>query len=49
LKKFEEMRAANLPTVPTTLAEEKRTNPFLLAGSPERFAELRTAKNNFRG
>jgi hydroxyacylglutathione hydrolase len=49
LKKIEEMRAAGKPTVPTTLGEEKRTNPFLLAGSAERFAELRTAKNNFRG
>jgi hydroxyacylglutathione hydrolase len=49
LKKIEEMRAAGQPTVPTTLGEEKRTNPFLLAGSAERFAELRTAKNNFRG
>src|SRR5580692_5928966 len=27
------------PTVPTTIAREKATNPFLLAGSAQRFAE----------
>ena len=37
------------PTVPTTIGEEKRTNPFLLAGNAEKFAELREAKNSFRG
>jgi hydroxyacylglutathione hydrolase len=49
LAKIQEMRSKGLPTVPTTLGEEKRTNPFLLAGSAERFAELREAKNTFRG
>ncbi|MBV9588754.1 MAG: hydroxyacylglutathione hydrolase [Hyphomicrobiales bacterium] len=33
--KFEKQRAANELTVPTTLAEEKATNPFLRAGDPK--------------
>ncbi|WP_235031196.1 hydroxyacylglutathione hydrolase [Geminicoccus flavidas] len=49
LAKVQELRAAGQPTVPTTIGEEKRTNPFLLGGSEARFAELREAKNNFRG
>ena len=40
-------RAAGKPTVPTTIAEELQTNPFLRAGSATRFAEVRTAKDNF--
>jgi hydroxyacylglutathione hydrolase len=37
------------PTVPTSIALEKATNPFLRAGSAERFAAVRTAKDNFKG
>jgi len=37
------------PTVPTTIAREKATNPFLLAGSARRFAEVRAAKDVFKG
>jgi hydroxyacylglutathione hydrolase len=33
--KIEKLRAANELTVPTTLAEEKATNPFLRAGDPQ--------------
>ncbi|MBV8963804.1 MAG: hydroxyacylglutathione hydrolase [Hyphomicrobiales bacterium] len=33
--KIEKQRAANELTVPTTLAEEKATNPFLRAGDPK--------------
>ncbi|MGI9513145.1 MAG: hydroxyacylglutathione hydrolase [Anderseniella sp.] len=40
-------RAAGKPTVPTTIAEELQTNPFLRAGSAARFAEVRKAKDNF--
>jgi len=36
-------------TVPTTIAEERATNPFLRAGSPEELAERRAAKDAFRG
>jgi hydroxyacylglutathione hydrolase len=37
------------PTVPTTIAAEKATNPFLRAGDARRFGELRAAKDSFRG
>ena len=37
------------PTVPTTIALEKATNPFLRAGDARRFGELRAAKDRFRG
>jgi hydroxyacylglutathione hydrolase len=37
------------PTVPTTIAREKATNPFLRAGDAQRFAVVRTAKDNFKG
>jgi hydroxyacylglutathione hydrolase len=41
-------RAAGRPTVPTTMAQEMATNPFLRAGSITRLAEIRLAKDNFR-
>jgi hydroxyacylglutathione hydrolase len=47
MKEFEALRAAGKPTVPTTIAEELETNPFLRAGSAARFAEVRKAKDNF--
>jgi hydroxyacylglutathione hydrolase len=37
------------PTVPTTIAREKATNPFLRAGGADAFAAVRTAKDNFKG
>ncbi len=40
-QKVSELRAAGKPTVPTTIAEEMQTNPFLRAGSADRFAEVR--------
>jgi hydroxyacylglutathione hydrolase len=42
------LRAAGKPTVPMTLALELATNPFLRAGSADRFAELRAAKDTFK-
>ena len=42
-------RAAGRPTVPTTMAQELATNPFLRAGSVARLAEIRSAKDSFRG
>ena len=42
------LRAKGLPTVPSFLADELQTNPFLRAGGAARFAELRRAKDNFR-
>ena len=42
-------RAAGQPTLPVTLGEEMQTNPFLRATTVERLAEIRSAKDNFRG
>lgn len=48
LAEIEAARAASKPTVPTTVAEERATNPFLLARNVEHFADLRAEKDNFR-
>ncbi|PJI86086.1 hydroxyacylglutathione hydrolase [Yoonia maricola] len=40
IKRIEAARAAGQPTVPSTLTEEKRTNPFLRADVPEFQAAL---------
>jgi hydroxyacylglutathione hydrolase len=37
------------PTVPTTIAREKATNPFLRAGDAASFAAVRAAKDGFTG
>ncbi len=42
-------RAAGQATVPTTIAQERATNPFLRAASVEILAERRAAKDAFRG
>lgn len=42
-----QLRAENKPTLPTMIGLEKATNPFLRAGSFERFKELRELKNRF--
>ncbi len=41
-------REAGQPTVPMTVAEERATNPFLLARDVQHFADLRAEKDNFR-
>lgn len=43
------MRAQGLPTVPTTIALERATNPFMRAASVAQLAERRAAKDEFRG
>lgn len=43
------LRAAGEPTVPTTIALERATNPFLRASSVEELARLRQGKDDFRG
>ena len=48
LAKVAGQRNLGEPTVPTTVAEERATNPFLLAQDVEHFADLRTEKDNFR-
>ena len=45
----ERARAAGEATIPTTIALELATNPFVRAGSAAKLAELRSAKDNFRG
>ncbi|MEO7602000.1 MAG: hydroxyacylglutathione hydrolase [Sphingomicrobium sp.] len=41
------MREAGEITLPTTVAEEKRTNPFVRAADVGEFAERRSAKDSF--
>ena len=48
LTQVESLRAAGKMTVPTTVAEERATNPFVRAGSVETFARLRKDKDSFR-
>ncbi|MDR6126139.1 MULTISPECIES: hydroxyacylglutathione hydrolase [unclassified Sphingomonas] len=43
------LRAAGEATVPTSIGQERATNPFMRAGSAEALARLREAKDNFRG
>lgn len=43
------MRERGEPTVPTTVAAEKATNPFMRAATIEELAERRAAKDGFRG
>jgi len=46
---IDRLRAAGKPTLPTTIGEERDTNPFMRAGSAQRLGELRTQKDDFRG
>jgi len=48
LAKIIQARDLGERTVPTTVAEERATNPFLLARNVEHFADLRAEKDNFR-
>jgi hydroxyacylglutathione hydrolase len=48
LTEVKELRAAGKMTVPTTVAEERATNPFVRASSVETFARLRKDKDSFR-
>jgi hydroxyacylglutathione hydrolase len=49
MAEVETLRARGEPTVPTTIALELATNPFMRAGSVAELAERRTGKDNFRG
>jgi len=44
----EAARAAGNPTLPTSLGEERATNPFVRAADPRAFAELRAGKDAFK-
>ena len=41
------LRAKGLPTVPTTIAAELKTNPFMRAQTAEKLGEIRSAKDRF--
>jgi hydroxyacylglutathione hydrolase len=47
LARVEAMRAEGRMTVPTTVAEERATNPFVRAADVEAFARLRAWKDCF--
>ena len=47
LSRVEAAREAGEMTVPTTVREERATNPFMRAGSFEELARLRTMKDSF--
>lgn len=49
IREVDALRAAGEPTVPTTIALERATNPFLRATAAEELAERRAAKDAFRG
>lgn len=49
MAKVEAARAADEPTVPTTIADERATNPFMRAASVEELAARRAAKDGFAG
>jgi hydroxyacylglutathione hydrolase len=49
MAEVDRLRAAGQPTVPTTIALERATNPFLRAASVAELTERRAAKDAFRG
>ena len=49
VRAVEAARAAGEATVPTTIALERETNPFIRSSSVEQFAERRRGKDVFRG
>jgi len=48
LARVEALRSAGAITLPTSVAEERATNPFVRAASVEEFARLRADKDSFR-
>ena len=45
---IQQLRKEGKITVPTTVAQERETNPFVRATNVDEFARLRTAKDSFR-
>ena len=45
---IKQLREEGKITVPTTVAQERETNPFVRATNVDEFARLRTAKDSFR-
>ena len=48
LARVQEMRTAGEITVPTTVAQERETNPFVRSTNEQEFARRRAAKDSFR-
>jgi hydroxyacylglutathione hydrolase len=48
LRDVQAMREAGQITVPTTVAAERATNPFVRSGDWQEFARLRADKDSFR-
>ena len=48
MREVDAARAAGDATVPTTIALERATNPFMRAGSAAKLAERRAAKDAFK-
>jgi len=48
LEEVAALRDAETITLPTTVAQERETNPFVRATNEEEFARLRSAKDSFR-
>ena len=48
LDQVTKLRAAGTITLPTTVAQERETNPFILATNVDEFALLRAEKDSFR-
>jgi hydroxyacylglutathione hydrolase len=48
LAEVDEQRSRGERTVPTTVAQERETNPFVRATDALEFARLRRAKDSFR-
>jgi hydroxyacylglutathione hydrolase len=49
LARAERLRAGGQPTLPSTIALERATNPFLRARDARELAERRAAKDSFKG
>jgi hydroxyacylglutathione hydrolase len=49
MRAVDEARALGQATVPTTIALERATNPFMRAGSVAELARRRAEKDDFRG
>lgn len=49
MAKVDALRAEDQPTVPTTIGDERATNPFMRAMTAASLAERRAAKDNFKG
>ena len=49
MREVDAVRARNEPTVPTTIALERATNPFMRANSVDQLAQRRAEKDDFKG